>query len=97
MGIAAYNRGSNAISRQLDADQKPVEFLMMDDLNALPKSPTHDSHLALYNSVCDHHGWWAECPVTKYGYCYPSLRQAVQSWQVTITEYNRGIWVAIPL
>ena len=38
MGIAAYNRGSNAISRNLDVDQRPVEFLMMDDLDDITQS-----------------------------------------------------------
>lgn len=34
MGIAAYNRGTGAIRNEIDADARPVEFEIMERLNA---------------------------------------------------------------
>lgn len=96
MGIAAYNRGSKLISDQIQNDARAVEFQMMDELNALPRSG--DAQVAwgpLYFTF-SHGVCWAECPVSGFGYAYPSLRKAIKAWRVTITEFNNGIWVGVP-
>ena len=96
MGIAAYNRGNKLITRQIEADRRPVEFEKMDMLNALPKYPKAPTPFGPVIFVFSHGVWWAECPVTGFGYCYPALTNAVRSWNVTITEYNNGTWRAVP-
>lgn len=66
----------------------------MDELNALPKfdearTPWGDVHFE-----AGHGGWWAVCPVTGFGYWYPSLRTAVRSLRVEIIECDHGSWIA---
>jgi hypothetical protein len=96
MGSAAYRRGSRAIARQLDAEQRPAAFTLMDELNALPKYPDAGRPLGPVQFVYSHNAWWIECPTTGFGYCYPSLREAVARWHITLISYAHGIWGAIP-
>ena len=98
MSIAAYNRGTAHLRRQTDANQRHTAFVMMDELNALPKvagarKPFNTVHIQAGNG-----GWWATCPVTGYGFWYKSLRSAVQHWDISIIGYDEttGTWVAEP-
>jgi hypothetical protein len=95
MGAAAYNRGSRAISNQIDAGARPVEFVLMDDLNAMAKNETAKKPFGPIHFISSHGGWFAECPKTGFGYWYASLRQAVRAWRVTIVGYENGIWLAV--
>lgn len=96
MGHAAYIRGNKLISRQLQAGRRPVEFEVMDRLNALPKYPKAPTPFGPCNLVSDHHGWWVECPTTGFGYCYKTLEDAVKNWNISVTEYDGTKWTAIP-
>lgn len=99
MGIAAYNRGSQAISDGIRADHEaahPAEFEMMDMLNAMPKYPEAtppwgDVHLGPGNG-----GWWIYCAKNGFGYWYVSLYEAVKRWDVSVVGYSDGIWDAVP-
>ena len=100
MGVAAYNRGSMLIRRQINDAARPVQFAMMDELNSLPKLPGAQTPFAPVRFVAGHGGWWIECPTTGRGFWYRSLRRAVQSWNVAITGWSddeNGTWTAIPL
>lgn len=97
MGAAAYNRGSANIRRQIEAEQRPVEFEVMDELNALPRFPDAGTPFGLIEFVSDRGGFWAQCPVTGFGFRYTTLREAVRRWRVEIIEYANGTWKAVPL
>jgi len=93
MGIAAYNRGSAAITTQINMQARPVEFEIIDRLNALPKFTDAGKPLGPIQFVYDPRGFWvAECPVTGYGFFYRTLGEAVRRWRVTIIAFDRGIW-----
>ncbi len=96
MGVAAWNRGSGNISRQLDNEARPSEFRMMDDLNALPKFDCAQTPFGDINFIRDRGVWVAECPKTGKGYWYKTLRDAVRSWNVSVIGYENGVWRAIP-
>ena len=38
----------------------------------------------------------ATCPVTGYGFWYPTLAETVRSYRVTVTSYRDGAWQAVP-
>ena len=97
MGVAAYNRGSASIARQIQARVRPVEFEVIDRLNALPKHDNAPTPWGEIQFTPGHGGWWAECPVTGFGYWYKTLREAVRSWNVEIYAYQLGIWIARPV
>ena len=97
MGIAAYNRGSKAISDRLNQDLRPREFEIMDILNNLPKypdagTPFQTIHFDFVGGQC-----WAICPVTGFGFCYPTLHEAVKRWRVEIVGMQNGVYIAEPL
>ena len=97
MGAAAYHRGSRSLSRQMDAEQRPVEFVLMDELNALPKYPDAGRPFGPVQVFYAPQGvWWIQCPTTGYGFWYRSLRELVKRWQITIIGYQGGVWTAIP-
>ena len=96
MGVAAYNRGSAALARQLDAEQRPREFRFMDDLNRLPKYEDAGTPFGPIHFVWGNNGWWAQCPTSGYGFWYATLREAVRRWRVCILAYEHGTWKAIP-
>ncbi len=93
MGAAAYNRGTKAIAMQIDAEARAPEFLLMDDLNALPKRADAVTPFGPVHFSVGHGGWWAECPITGFGYHYKTLRDAVRAWRVTITAYINNTFV----
>ena len=100
MGVAAYNRGSDLISRQLRADRREVAFEIMDRLNKLTKLSGAPKPFGPVTFVQSHGGWWISCPKTGFGYHYPSLTDAVQNWDVEITscviDSNGVTWEGVP-
>lgn len=94
MGIAAYNRGSKALSERISMDSRPREFVMMDILNGLKKYEDAGTPFGPLHFVMSHGGCFAECPLTGFGYFYPTLFEAVKRWRVNITEYRNGVWIA---
>lgn len=94
MGVAAYNRGTKAISEQIGAAARPAEFVLMADLNAMPKNNSAKKPWGPIHFISGHGGWWATCPVTGFGYWYETLWAAVRAWRVTIIEFRNGTWVS---
>lgn len=97
MGAAAYNRGSAAISAQIDAEKRPVEFEIMDNLNALAKFKDAGTPFGPVRLVEGNGGFWIECPATGFGWWYTTLREAVRRWRVTIVGFDNGVWIAEPM
>jgi len=97
MGVAAYHRTSKVIRQRIAEQDRPVEFEMMDNLNAMPKYADAGQPFGPIQFVHSHSGWWAECPKTGFGYWYPSLREAVRRWRCTIVGFNDGVWSAEPM
>jgi hypothetical protein len=98
MGVAAYNRGTAALSRDVDSKSRPVHFLIMDRLNALPKYP--DAGRPLKDIEFRHDGkmWWALDPVkgwAGFGFWYPTLGEAVRRWRVSVVGWENGVWKAV--
>lgn len=96
MGVAAYQRGTNLIRRQLAENDRRAEFVMMEELNSLQKFEDAGRPFDDIWFVRGHGAWWAECPKTGYGYRYKTLREAVRSWRVTIYCYDGLRWFATP-
>lgn len=94
MGIAAYNRGSAALSREIDADQGPVEFEIMEWLNALPKYSDAGTPFMSIQFVSGNNGVWAQCPQTGFGFWYHTLPEAIRRWKVNIVAFDCGVWKA---
>lgn len=94
MGIAAYNRGSKAISERIASDQRPAEFEVMDVLNALPKYADAGKPFGPIQFAAGNGGFWAQCPVTGYGFWYSTLHEAIKRWRVTIVGFDCGVWLA---
>lgn len=95
MGAAAENRYRTVVRRQADAAAPSLNDLFIADLNALPKlsgAPAPFGDIVFVNS---HGGWWAECPITGFGYFYKSLREAVSSFLVTVV-IDGGRLVGVP-
>lgn len=87
MGVAAYNRGSALIRRQIAADDRPHEFYVLDRLNSLPRGsrkifeatvirPDESGRWWLMNRKAD--GWG------EYGIPYDSIRELVAVWSIAI-------------
>ena len=102
MGIAASRRGDALITRGIDAERRPVAWEIMDRLNAEPKyrdagrmlSPadrlriTFDRH---------HRVWWLEREGRPGlgGFWYRSLSELVRRWQIDVTGWDHGDWLAV--
>ena len=97
MGIAAYNRGSDALKKQIDAEARPVEFEIMERLNALPKYADAGKPFGAIQFVSGNKGVWAVCPRTGFGFWYRTLPEAIRRWKVTITAFDCGAWLAEPM
>lgn len=100
MGIAAYNRGTNRIRRQLDAEARPVEFDMMDALNRLAKFPDAGRPFGRIEFVRERGLVWAQCPIKRAAgtaFAFSNLYDAVRSFQVEIVAYDNGAWIAKPI
>jgi len=103
MGSAAYRRGSTLIRNQLTREQRDPLFVLMDDLNALPKYPGAATPFTLVTFQRDPHQagiWWilGQDGWRGRGFWYTSLREAVRNWDVTLTSYDAttNVWGAVP-
>jgi hypothetical protein len=98
MGIAAYNRGTEALRREFDMERRAVEFEIMERLNALAKYTDAGKPCGPIQFVGDRTrgGFWAECPITGFGFWYRHLGEAVRRWRVTIVAFDHGCWKAVP-
>lgn len=89
MGVAAYNRSSNAIRKIIAEDSRKVEFEIMDRLNAIQKyddAGTPRSSVQILNS---NGRWWITgYEKDSYGYWYRSLDELMRRWNVVITGYD---------
>lgn len=97
MGAAAYARGSALLSRHIDSEARRAEFVLMEDLNAIAKKDNAPTPFGEIRFASGHGGWWAECPVTGFGYHYATLREAVRSFRVEVYAYVDGYWMARPM
>lgn len=98
MGIAAYNRGTAALRREIDSESHPVEFEILERLNALPKYADAGKPFGPIQFVADsvRGGFWAQCPVTGFGFWYRTLPEAIRRWRVEIIAFDCGKWIAAP-
>lgn len=98
MGAAAYNRGSKVVARQAAESARPVEFEIIERLNALPKFEDAGTPFGPVHFVASHGGVFAECPVTGFGYWYPTLHETTRRWRVVVTGYDAtiGAYIATP-
>lgn len=96
MGVAAYNRGTEVIRRAIAEGDRPVEFQMMDRLNTMPRQSGAPTPFGPIHFISGRGGWFAECPVTGFGYWYKTLIQAVSAWRVDVVAYRNGVWIAQP-
>lgn len=92
MGIAAYNRGSQAISQKIDAEMRPTEFEVMDIFNGLPKFEDAGKPFGSVRIVSGNGGFWIECQKSGFGYWYPTLWEIARRWKVTIVGFDCGVW-----
>lgn len=92
MGVAAYNRSSQAIREHINQDDRPREFEIIELAKALAKYPDAGTPFEPINFVFSHGGCWAECPRTGFGYWYPTIYEAVRRWNVTLTGFCNGIF-----
>jgi len=95
MGAAAYNRGSRAISAQIDAEMPSAEKALFDDLlevarasnGYLPLGPgvvrigPTEGEFSLMNR--EEKGWASQC------FRYRSLWQVARDWRIAFTERGR--------
>jgi hypothetical protein len=108
MGIAAYNRGSALISRQLGPSPSQRELAKMrqvrDRLNALPKlkTNTHVNEDLRFSYDAQRDVWWvspARCVESDYAEMYPTLKDAIQAWPhflIYSQEDERGwYWLGV--
>ena len=88
MSVAAYNRGSKAISDQIAREARSPEWDVMGSLNATRRHADARMPWGPIHFVKGHGGWWAECPKRGFGYHYPTLRAAIAAFHVTIVSYD---------
>lgn len=91
MGVAACQRGNELLRRQIDALAIPVELDFIEHLNRLVKYPDAGTPMGAVRISYDDRGkgrWWVECPVTGYGFFYPTIREAVRRWRIVVTGYD---------
>lgn len=90
MGVAAYNRGSACISRQIQAEHyRPPEFELMDMLNGLRKHEDCGRPSGPVVVIHDSRGFWSiECPRTGFGYWYCTIHELMRRWDVSLTGYD---------
>lgn len=60
------------------AEKRPVEFEIMDHLNALAKFNDAGTPFGPVRFVEGNGGFWIECPKTGFGWWYTTLREAVR-------------------
>jgi hypothetical protein len=87
MGVAAYNRGSQAIRRQLDDAAPDALTHLAHGLNAAPRAPDAGAPFPTEQGLTlapGHGGWWLSCNVTGFGYWYRTPWQAMRRWLVDV-------------
>ena len=87
MGIAAYNRGTAAIRRDIDRTQRPALFALLDSLTEYSRRHATAEFLSPTVVRLDErgHAWlmnrkdrgWAE-----YGVCYKSVWALARHWKL---------------
>jgi len=109
MGAAAYQRGSNVISSQIERDipKRPIAFLIMDKINALPKANALMSErrtpfgetVVIEKDKFRDNCWWMMDPEKLhdgFSLCYKSLEACISAWDIYLTEYDEILerWTA---
>jgi hypothetical protein len=106
MGTAAYNRGSEAVRRQIQADvdahRRHEAFFIIENLNAMPKAPGAPTPFGPVDLVQDpaDKGWWALDPKKGFagrGYWFKTLGEAVRAFNIEVTGFVRGKYTAVPI
>lgn len=97
MGAAAYNRGSARIRESIDAEARPVEYEIMDRLNAIPKGRGAGTPFGPVEIVEGNGGFWIACPSTGFGWWYQSMSDLMAGWRVQITGRIHAKWIAEPM
>lgn len=98
MGIAAYNRGSSALAEEIRRDlERYTEFEIMERLSALPKKPDALRPFGPVKIKQDRNSFNVYCPVTGFGFWYPTIQEAVSSWNIYISGYGNGEFTAEPM
>lgn len=101
MGAAAYNRGSKLIRQQITAEQHPVEFEIIQRLNAIPKvaeapTPFGPIDFVFHTDAYGRTYVIAECPVTGFGFWFRSLKDAITAYNVEIVGITGTSYNAVP-
>ena len=101
MGIAAYNRGSRLISKQIATDRRRPEFDVLERLALVPKAPDAPIPFGPIHFVPCRAGCWAMCPTTGFGYLYANTTSAVKSWRVEVTTVfmrsGEVVYLGVPM
>jgi len=91
MGIAAYRRGNEVISRGVEQDhpRRPVEFEMMDRWNAVEKVENAGVPFEAPVVAYDVAGkvWWVLDPEKLwrgFGYWYGTIDELMRVWKIQI-------------
>jgi hypothetical protein len=84
MSVRSENSYRAFAARQAEAATSSSDAQLIRDLNAIPKDPGAETPFGDILFVQGHGGWWAECPVTGFGYWYATLRRAVRAWNVAV-------------
>lgn len=95
MGVKSEHRYQAFARRQADSQQPDYVFEIMNNLNAVPKHPNAIRPWGSLHFSIGHGGYWASCPVTGFGYWYPTLRDAVSHYLVSIVEYDGKRWLGV--
>ena len=93
MGIAAYNRGTSLVSRQIDEQLPDHNSDVVRSINKLPRG---ESRLwgKTYVRLMPHGKTWIlmnkpEEGFASFGYEYPSLRVMFSHWNAHVVGYGR--------
>jgi len=84
MGAASENRYAAFAARQATCNNPTLTELFVRDLNLVPKDKRAMVPFGDILFVASHGGWFAECPVTGYGFWYKTVREAVSAWHVAV-------------
>lgn len=92
MGIAAYNRGSECLRRQIEAERVPDairnKLEIIERINSYPKGKSRPFAPVLIQPEKRRRVWWLmqDTPdrFSRFAYCYPSLRELMAAWNITI-------------
>ena len=99
MSKAAYERGSRAIAAQMRQNERPIEFEIMENMNAVPKKPGSMAPFGEVAIFAERGVFFIECPITGRSFWYPTMTKLMASWRVAVTEYNAITkrFTAVPL